>query len=104
MLFGREIVEFTAIASRTLACLCLVALTAAPAATQKKRRMETKKYKIFCVGRVIEIDHKTIEKMREDEDGEKVCLLTGEEFLSLYKAREAAKQFGGAGERCACRD
>lgn len=85
-----------------LACLCLLALPATPAATQKRRKMAPKKYKIFCVGRVIEIEHKTLDEVREDEEDKEVCELTEEEFENLYKAREAAKQFGGAGEPCAC--
>ena len=95
-----------ALSTRTLAgalaCLCLLTLTAAPAATQKRRKAAPKKYKIFCVGRVIEVEHKTLQEMREDEEDEVVCELTEEEFESLYKAREAAKRFGGAGEPCEC--
>jgi hypothetical protein len=85
-----------------LACLCLLTLTAAPAATQKKYRDEPKKYKIFCVDRIIEVEDKTLEEMREDNEDEEVCELTAEVFAKLYLALEAAKKFGGAGESCQC--
>ena len=85
-----------------LACVCLLALTATPAATYQRRKT-SRKYKIFCVARVIEIEAKTLNEMKEADAEREVCELTAEEFENLYQAREAAKQFGGAGEPCECR-
>jgi hypothetical protein len=88
-----------------LACLCLFALAAAPAATQAtqmRRKQSQKKYKIYCVAKVIEIESKSLNELQENSKSGPVCELSQEEFTSLYKAREAAKEFGGAGEPCEC--
>ena len=82
-----------------LAGLCLLAVAAAP----QRDSQQPVKYKIFCVGGKVEIEDKTLEEMRDDEEDETVCEMTKDEFENLYEAREVAKKrFGGAGAPCKC--
>jgi hypothetical protein len=92
-----------------LAALCGLCFHATDAASARPvfrgfvqgKQKAARKYKIYCIGGVVQIENLTADEIERDRKV-KPCELARTEFDNLSLARKAAKRFGGAGAPCRC--